>query len=144
MFSDSVKMNNLKKKTFEKINSRDYSKKVINEYLSEQSPRKIRKNMETGEYFVLEYNGKLLGMIELYDNNIVGGMYIKHDCVGKGYGKKLMSFIENYAKKKGLKELVLYPTLTARGFYKKIGYKETGNKNYWKGYTVFEMKKKLK
>ena len=67
---DAVKMNNLKKKTFEKINSKDYPKKVIKEYVENQKPQKIIDNMKKGIYFILEDKEKILGMVELYDKNI--------------------------------------------------------------------------
>ena len=41
--------------------------------------------------------------VRLYISRII----VKKDCRGKGYGKKLMNFIIEYAKRKGYKELSL-------------------------------------
>jgi len=146
--SDVEKMNSLKKQTFLKINSKDYPKKVVEEYLKRQTAKKFIQNMKTGDYFILTEKEKLVGIVDLYDRNVIGSLYIKWDEVGKGYGKKLMNFIENYAKKKGLKKVVLYPTITAKKFYEKIGYKPTGKIDTWEiaehKFKVREMFKILK
>jgi predicted GNAT family N-acyltransferase len=44
----------------------------------------------------------------------------------QGVGKKVLAFIEEYAKEQGVKELVLHSHWNARGFYLKAGYEETG------------------
>lgn len=41
--------------------------------------------------------------VRLYISRII----VKKDCRGKGYGKKLMNFIKEYAKREGYKELSL-------------------------------------
>jgi putative acetyltransferase len=145
---DARKICNIKKETFRRINSKDYPKKVVEEYIKKQFPNKIVRNMKKGDYFVLVDKDKLLGSVQLYDKNVIGSLYIKYSEVGKGYGTKLMNFIENYAKKKGIKKLVLYPTITAKSFYKKLGYKESAKKHTWEiaGYKLkqYSMEKKLK
>ncbi len=57
------------------------------------------------------------------EGNKIGGVFVKHDLIGKGIGTKLMDFMESKAKKKGIKNVKLYPTKFAMGFYKKRGYK---------------------
>ena len=145
---DARKICNLKKETFRKINSKDYPRKVAEVYINKQSPEKIIKNIKTGNYFVLVDKNKLLGSVDLYNKNVVGSLYIKYSEVGKGYGRMLMNFIENYAKKKGIKKIILFPTKTAIKFYEKLGYKKSAKEHTWEiaGYKLKErmMEKKLK
>ena len=128
---DTRKIHLLMKKTFEKINSKDYSNEAIKILNEKNSTDKIIKRIQEYNIFCLVENDKILGTIGL-KGNIVGGLYIKWDMVGKGYGKKLMEFTENYAKKKGINKLILYPTITSQKFYKKLGYKRTGKNSTWK------------
>ena len=57
--------------------------------------------------------------------------------------------MENYAKKKGIKKLIVYPSLTAQNFYEKLGFKKSGKASTWKfkdkilELNVPEMEKKL-
>lgn len=145
---DAKRINDLKKETFKKINSKDYPKKVVDDYIKKQSTKKIISNMNMGPYFVLVENNRILGSVHLYNKNTIGGLYVKYNKIGRGYGKMLMEFIENFAKKKGIKKVILYPTKTAKNFYKKLGYREFGKKENIKiaGYNVGEkcMEKRLK
>lgn len=137
---DAVEMNNLKKETFERINSKDYPKEVVEEYKRQQFPSEIIRDMESGVYFVLEDKGNILGTVKLYNENIVGGVYVKYNHVGKGYGKMLMEFIEGYAREKNIEKLKLFPTATAEEFYAKLGYEKTGEIRTW---NVVGMKYKI-
>jgi len=144
---DARKMVFLKSRTFEKINSKDYPKEVVKEYVKLQTSKRIIEDMKKDKYFIIENNGKILGMVRFYNKNIIGNLFIKWDEIGKGYGKKLMDFVENYAKKKGEKKIILYPTKTAKKFYLKLGYKPFGKKDLWKiaghKFRTKKMEKKL-
>ncbi len=53
---------------------------------------------------------------------------------GKGIGKRLMETVINYFKEKGLNTAELWvgdENFRAREFYKKLGFKEEGQFNYW-------------
>lgn len=71
--------------------------------------------------FCLVHNHEILGVIDLKGNRIGG--FVKHNLIGMGYGRKLMRFIENKARKRGLKKVWLYSTTYALKLYKKLGYK---------------------
>jgi N-acetylglutamate synthase-like GNAT family acetyltransferase len=73
--------------------------------------------------FCLKKENEIIGCIDL-EKNKIGGLFIKHNHIKKGYGKKLMKFIENYARKKQIKKLSLLSTKYALPFYKKLGYKK--------------------
>jgi N-acetylglutamate synthase-like GNAT family acetyltransferase len=129
---DARKILNLKKKTFKEINSKDYSKKVVDEYVEGQKLSEIVENITNRIIFILEEKGKLLGVVGLNREGLVGSLYIRSDQVGKGYGKKLMIHVENYAKKLGIKKIVLHPTRTAEALYERLGYKTKNKTQDWK------------
>lgn len=121
---DAGKISNLKRKTFERVNSRDYPKKFVKEWIKKQTPKHILEHINNSKVFCFVEGDKLLGVVRLYDNNVIGSLYVKWNSSGKGYGRKLMDFIETYAKRQGIKKVVLYSTITARKFYEKLGYKK--------------------
>ena len=75
--------------------------------------------------FVVVDNGKIMGVgaIDICERKITG-LYVKHNKQGESYGKKLLKYLETYAKKKNLDKLKLYSTITSFEFYKSQGYKK--------------------
>ncbi len=53
-------------------------------------------------------------------------MAVQNNLQGKGIGASLMSFVENLARDKGYRNLVMHARDTAIGFYEKFGYKVLG------------------
>jgi GNAT superfamily N-acetyltransferase len=72
--------------------------------------------------FCLKDKGKILGTIDLY-NNEIKGFYIHHDYIEHGYGSILLRFIEDLAIKNKYRKLKLNTNQSAVGFYLKKGYK---------------------
>lgn len=54
-------------------------------------------------------------------------MAVQNNLQGKGIGASIMSFVENLARDKGYKYLMMHARNTAIGFYEKFGYKARGN-----------------
>jgi predicted N-acetyltransferase YhbS len=144
--SDARKISYLRRNTIKKVNSKDYKKTIINYLVKTSSPKEILKRINNRDMFCIWKNGVLLGTVDLKGNKI-GGLYVKSNYIGKGIGKKLMEFIEEYAKKKGIRIVKLYPTITAYNFYVKLGYKRV-KKTIWKTedfkILIYELRKRLK
>jgi N-acetylglutamate synthase-like GNAT family acetyltransferase len=145
---DALKISNLKRETFEKINSKDYPKSFVKAWIKKQSQSHMLEHIKNDNIFCLIEGKKLIGTVGLYNKEIIGCLYVKYNQIGKGYGRKLMIFIENYSKKKGLKVAGLYPTITAIKFYEKLGYKKTKEYTNWEigdsKFKVYKMEKKIK
>ena len=62
---------------------------------------------------------------------------------GKGYGRKLVMFSEEFARNKAYKKIVLHARETAVSFYKKSGYEISGDKFFEIGIPHFRMEKAL-
>jgi len=144
---DARKISNLRIKTIQKINGRDYNKKQIRILVNKNKPKNIIEKIKNRNMFCLINKNRILGVINLEENKI-GGLFIRHNCVGKGYGRKLLVFTENYAKKRKINKTKLYSTITAYNFYIKNGYK-LKKKGTWspeKGvkFTTYKMEKNLK
>jgi|TARA_B100000315_G_scaffold238060_1_gene255476 N-acetylglutamate synthase-like GNAT family acetyltransferase len=120
---DAGKISNLIKQTLEKVNSKDYSKKQTKILKDGNSVKEIQRKIKEREVFCIFENESLVGTASFYGKNTIGGFFVKHTQIGKGVGKKLLKFIENYAKKRSVKKIKLYSTKYALKFYKNNGYK---------------------
>ncbi len=67
-----------------------------------------------------------VGAARLYKNK-VGRIATIEKYRNQGIASKIMSFIEDYAKKQGLKELVLNAQLYVKDFYEHLGYNPIGD-----------------
>ena len=119
---DYKKIAKLRKDTFNKIIGKYYSKKQIKDFHKQNPPKAILKKIKERDMFCLINNNKILGVIDLQGNKI-GGFFIRYSQIKRGHGTKLLEFIENYAKKKVIKKVILYATKYAYKFYIKRGYK---------------------
>jgi predicted GNAT family N-acyltransferase len=68
---------------------------------------------------------------------------ISEDLQGKGYGKKLVAFTEEFSRKKGCKLMELHARETACKFYEKCGYSSVGDEFEEVGLPHYKMTKKL-
>ena len=99
--------------------------------------------LDAKDLFVLEDAGKFLGaarinkaQVDSYAEGdwefaardeevcVLHTLVVSPSASGKGYGKKLVKFYEDYALSHGCPELRM--DTNARGLYKKLGYKEIG------------------
>ncbi len=128
---DARKISILRRKTLRKINSKSYPKKIVEILIQKNSGKDIKEKIQKREMFCAIENGRITGTIDL-EGNKIGGLYVHPNFIGKGIGKNLLESIENYARKKGIKKLMLYSTLNAENFYKKYGYKLKKNEIGWK------------
>lgn len=119
---DAKEISKLRRNTFKKINSKYYPHKHILIFCKKNTPKKIRKKIREKEMFCIVENNKILGTVYLY-KDLIGGLYVRHDKIKKGIGTKLLKFIENYARKKGIKKVKLYSTKYGYPFYVKNNYK---------------------
>ncbi len=119
---DSSKVCEIIKRNLIEINSKDYPEDIIidmcNLYISEY----MIKIAEKRDIYVAELNGTLIGTASL-DKNVICTVFVDvnyHKC---GVGRKLMSFIEDEAKKKSINLIQLHSSLTSLNFYYALGYK---------------------
>ncbi len=78
------------------------------------------------ELFTAYVDSEPVGAARLYKNK-VGRVATLKDYRKQGIGRKMMEFIETFAKEKGLSTLVLNAQLYVAGFYEHLGYKKVGD-----------------
>lgn len=142
---DYLEIANLRKRTFEEINVRKghYTDKQIETLNKLNPPEKILEKMKKRDLFCLIENEKILGVVGL-EGNKIGGLFVKHNYTGRGVGKKLLEFIENHAREKGIVKIEFDSTEYAKDFYLKAGYTCIKKKVGKLGISNYEMVKELK
>ncbi len=146
-YNDAAKISKLILNTLDKVNSKDYEKRQLIIEKECHTIDKIRDELRKKIFFVLIDKEEIIGVVQLdLKESSFDRLFLNPKYLGKGLGKKLMMYAENYAKKNSVKNVIIYPTDYAFEFYKKMGYKVTrrfiGTRNG--GYPVIEMQKKLK
>ena len=80
------------------------------------------------DYYVMEIDGKIVGMGTLFDDNSgIGALAVDAACAGKGYGTRIAAFLTNECMRRGCPNPCLYCETgndNAMHVYQKIGYVE--------------------
>jgi ribosomal protein S18 acetylase RimI-like enzyme len=99
-----------------------------------QSGQAIAEQIRTGLlYFLIGEDGEFIGYIAVQprgDELFLSKIYVKSSHRGKGHGKKAIKFIEELAKEKGLRKIVLTVNknnIIAIRTYEKAGFKNLGS-----------------
>jgi ribosomal protein S18 acetylase RimI-like enzyme len=128
---------------YESEHQEDRRQKISKSDMKKGILKRLKKKQEI--FFGYELNDELLGYVTLkpffpgYNHCEVYWLAVKKRCQGQGIGRRLMEFIEQYAKKNGFRKVCLYTgkdMITARGFYEKIGYKLINEFPEYYGYTT--------
>jgi aminoglycoside 6'-N-acetyltransferase I len=131
-----MKIRKATKKDFEsiaKLINKEYLKLPYNEpWEKKNAVRTLVYFSKIGSIHVLANNKEIIGFIifriENYNDRdaiMIEELIIDSDFQGKGFGRKLVRFVEDYAKHKKIKKVWLIASrdAPAYNFYEKIGYK---------------------
>mgnify|MGYP000618017572 CR=1 FL=1 len=130
-----MKIRKATKKDFNKmikILIEESSKPPYNEKYTKKIALKEIINLAKNELYVALEDGKIIGFIassitpDNKEKAYINELWLKPSSQGKGIGKSLVKFIEEFYKKKKVKiiRLLAKKNSKAFGFYKKINYKE--------------------
>jgi len=108
--------------TIKKLNSQDHEKEEMEYLLGRQTLEVLKKKIKSRDVYVMVENKKIIGSVDLDDNEIKG-LYVLSSRIKKGIGTKLLKFMEEIAKNKGIKIINICSTKSAIPFYEKNGYK---------------------
>jgi len=117
----SKQVSNLIRNTLRKINSKDYSKEIIEKMCSRFSEENIINRSSNRKMVVMIDNEKVIGTASLKDN-IILSVFVDVTTQGNGIGTTLMRYLEEMALKKGFKKVLIPSSITSVSFYKKLGY----------------------
>lgn len=114
--------------TVRRVNSADYSPEQIGRWIGKRRVEITESMIQQGQYWgCVDEMGKLLGVGNLSEHEIKG-LYIHADYLREGIGSALLARMEQELRARGVLESQVDSTLTAAGFYRKMGYVEVGRK----------------
>lgn len=94
---------------------------------------------------VAEKDGIICGFADMDSTGYLDRLYVHKDYQGIGIGTKLVAALEESAKKYGVKSFHTFASITAKPFFEKMGYTNTGENIVHKNgikLTNFKMVKK--
>jgi N-acetylglutamate synthase-like GNAT family acetyltransferase len=120
---DAGKVSHLIIRALTEVNIKDYPKSVIVYLAKCNAPSKLIKRSRLKDIYIIVDGERILGTAGLKNKNVFS-VFVDPTYHGKGIGQKLMRYVEQVAKKREIDRLTLTSSLTAVGFYKKLGYKK--------------------
>ncbi|WP_229070495.1 GNAT family N-acetyltransferase [Actinoplanes sp. DH11] len=118
---DSTAVSDVVTQCLREINSRDYPEEIIARMCAYFSPRQIERLGEERQVFVAVDNGTVVGTVSR-DGNRVFTMFVQPRMIGHGVGRRLMQHIETQAAGEGYDHMETGASITAHGFYQRLGY----------------------
>jgi len=106
-------------------NAKDYSPDIIARVAESFSPAGVRKFLGSRTVFVAIDGENLVGTASL-DGAVVRTVFVSPTAQRHGVGASLMAAIEQAAKAGGIATLSVPSSLTAQGFYEKLGFATVG------------------
>lgn len=98
-----------------------YSYDQMQAFLSYYTLEAVQQKMISADFFCAMIGDEIVGVIGLEDDMVIG-FYTKLDFLGKGVGKALLNYIENFAQHEGLGNIHLASSPISVSFYEKQGW----------------------
>lgn len=114
--------------TLKESNGKDYSAEYIEGIINSYSPESIAQRAEEAHFHVICDRGDMIacGGITGYEGSIhesyLVSIFVHPDYQGRGLGKKIMEVLESDEYFKRARRTELASSITAAGFYHKLGY----------------------
>ncbi|NCC70730.1 GNAT family N-acetyltransferase [bacterium] len=146
---EAEEVSNLLINTIKNVNSKDHNLEQIESWLPSNSVERLKQKFTDNKrsIFVLVDKKEIMAYLCMFlESKLITSLYVKHTEIGKGYGKKLLQFAEDFAKQNNLDELKLDSSTTAFNFYKSQAYiaiKESNHDLNGVKIPIIEMYKKL-
>lgn len=105
------------------INRRDYTESQVSAWApSDFDLNSWQRTMDAIQPYIAEIEGQIVGYCDLQSDGLIDHFFCHHEYQGQGIGRDLMSFLFSQAKVQGIERLYSEVSITARPFYKKMGF----------------------
>ncbi|MFU2018912.1 GNAT family N-acetyltransferase [Peribacillus butanolivorans] len=129
---DRKEIFNVHRHSVRNLCSEQYTEEQINMWLGGRDPDIYLPAIERGELWVAVSDRTILGFVEV-EGNEVTKLFVSGAAAGSGVGKSLMVKVIGHIRKNGKTRIYLEATTTARDFYRKLGFVETGTGTFSRG-----------
>lgn len=103
-------------------NAADYPPDVVERILAWHTPGNVAAMISTRHVFVAVEEDRIVGTVAL-EGSVLRGLFVDVDRQGRGIARTLVADVEHIACAGGIAELALQSSLTAHGFYERLGYR---------------------
>jgi putative acetyltransferase len=103
-------------------NASDYAAEVVALISANYAPDKVAQRLVERDVFVCLDGPRIVGTIGLGGDKL-RSLFVEPGRQGRGVGARLVAHLEAHARKAGVIELHLSSSITARGFYERLGYR---------------------
>jgi GNAT superfamily N-acetyltransferase len=118
---DAAEISRIVLSALHESNARDYGPETIARVARGFTPDRIAATIATRHVFAAVDDDRILGTASL-DGGVVRAVFVAPDAQGHGVGRALMAEIERAAEAAGVATLILQSSLTAVGFYRRLGF----------------------
>ena len=132
--------------TIHTVNARDYASEQLNAWAPLEPNRETWARLDDEYCYVVEYQKVLVGFASLTLDGQVDFLYVHKDFQGRGIATTLLKQLERLARKKGLAILAAEASITACGFFEKVGFQamaENRKMLFGLEFRTFSMQKSL-
>ena len=121
---DMEQIISLFKGTVLKVNIRDYSPRQVKVWADRGNSLIERIDIFKEMYtIVAEDKGIITGYGNVTDKGYIDHLYVHKDYQNMGIATEICNLLETYAKSKGVKCFSVHASITAKGFFTRIGYR---------------------
>ncbi|MET4084119.1 N-acetylglutamate synthase-like GNAT family acetyltransferase [Pedobacter sp. UYP30] len=99
-----------------------YPEEAITHFIQYSNKKEILKDIDDNYVIVLKDDSKIIGTGTLKQTHIKR-VFVQPNCQGMGFGKLIMTNLEQKAKSDNFKMIELHSSLFAKSFYDGLGYK---------------------
>jgi len=103
-------------------NAGDYGPEIIARVARSFTPERAAVQIAERQVFVAVEEKRILGTASL-DGAVVRAVFVAPDAQGQGIGRSLVAEVERAGSAAGIAVLTLQSSLTAVGFYSKLGFR---------------------
>jgi GNAT superfamily N-acetyltransferase len=106
----------------------DNDEAVLVAWCANKTPENMRRGiLNPNNYWIIALDGDAIAGTALMSNDgEVHLCYLLPEYLGRGFGKAMLNDMMDYARASGLQKVMLESTRTAREFYLRNGFVETG------------------
>ena len=120
--ADVPALSDLIQRTVRLSNAGDYAAPVVELIAANATPDKVAQRLAERDVFVCLDGSAIVGTIGLGGDRL-RSLFVEPGLQGRGIGAGLVAHLEAHARQAGVAELLLSSSITARGFYERLGYR---------------------
>lgn len=120
--ADATEVSDLIRRTVRRSNAPDYGGTLAERIADNFTSDKVVAWLAERDVFVCQTKGRIVGTVGLGGKKL-RALFVEPGLQRGGIGARLVAHLETHARQIGVNELTLHSSLTAHGFYERLGYR---------------------